>query len=565
MEIKPQPASAPAVSAQNEATAGETGQDAPKPQLESGSRWAGAVVLAVVAFMSAFLLWLGPYVQVRFGHDTGLYYSVAWKMYCGLRPSVDFPSPIGFLNFALVLAGMKLTGPNAACISTGCALFYVLVSALAWTACRRRFSPWLSGVFVLLAGLVAIRANALRLPFDHASYAAFYNRQGYAMLAVLIAQAFLPLRSNSRRLVAIDGAVFGGLVVVLFYWKITYFLCALGLLGAGICLGRFGPRWWCACLGGAVLALFPIAVYFHGNLLAYLQDLQSAAFARSGGLNASMALIEGGRALVSVLVLALFFVVSRSNGNWHSWFVFREMKAFFLPIVLVAGMSVCVILTNAPDGSLWDAPLFCFLALVLLQLAADRIRECDLDPRRTRVLGWLTAAVLAVPVGSGLGSLASCADWKIEFSPVYVKKGPHFDSPALSQLFVLNCGGNPIMPVTFCEEINDGVLLLKSGAPANATVETVDYTNWFPFALGWRPAPGASAWQAGFLQDENHCPPFDRAFAGADILMIPRFPGDYRTNRMLARVYKEEIARKYESVHISKCWALWKKKSVLKP
>src|SRR5262249_16888446 len=53
------------------------------------------------------LLWIGPCVQMRFGHDTGVYYSCAWKMLWGVKPHVDFYSSLGIINYVFVLAGMK--------------------------------------------------------------------------------------------------------------------------------------------------------------------------------------------------------------------------------------------------------------------------------------------------------------------------------------------------------------------------------------------------------------------------------------------------------------------------
>jgi len=104
------------------------------------------------------------------------------------------------------------------------------------------------------------------------------------------------------------------------------------------------------------------------------------------------------------------------------------------------------------------------------------------------------------------------------------------------------------------------VKLLNGAVFPNATVECLDFSNWFPFAMGSRPAPSSCAWQTRFLQNEKVHPSFDRAFGRADFLLIPRFPADPLTYQMMQSVYEKEIEATYERVAQSECWALLKKR-----
>lgn len=523
------------------------------------------ILFLIYLFGSAgMMLWVGPYVQNAFGHDLPVYYAGAWKMLWGYKPHVDFHSPLGVMNFAFVYAGMKLTGVNAYSIATGNTLVFLIVSAVAWAVCRLRFAPVLCLIYTLFAGWMVMCAHYLRYDFLATAYAGLYNRQGYALLLVLMAQAFLPRKEKFAERALLDGAIFGAISVTLLFLKVTYFLAGAGIFALGLLLRNVSWRMLVGVGIGSILVALPTLIYFKFDLVPYYQDLAFAGKVRStvddAGGNPAISLISRTVALryalemipaVVLLLLMCFTAIGNSHGNSLG----RGWPGFFC-VGATATISLGLLLTNSPLGDKSHVPLISALGLILLQRSFRSTSEPGGAIWR-RAASCLIATLLILPLStSAVGSFAYTAYFKLA-------KADHrpateiFSAAPLARLIIPGTGGDPASaPFTYAQKINDALALLDQHVPRDATVETLDFTNLLPFAGQRPPARGPLFWQYRLSFTEKQTLSAERAFGDADVLMIPKYSGDPDSTVMLQQIYREYLAANYQHHAESDQWIL---------
>ena len=189
-------------------------------------------------------------------------------------PSVDFPIPVGVLAHILPWLGSQISGQFAGAMEWAGVLVAAVLLALACIALRGRASAPVAALFlVAVFGLSCVPWN----PGDGAgvvSHVGFYNRWGWAALAVLMLLGCSGQERNGRRWLA-DAVVVAFVLPFLFFLKMTYFLAAFAfVVGFGLLLRRF-PK---AAVTGlaAFLGVVLAAQATAGYVLPYLQQLGGA-------------------------------------------------------------------------------------------------------------------------------------------------------------------------------------------------------------------------------------------------------------------------------------------------
>lgn len=508
------------------------------------ARWAGYAVLIFTAALALLLLWIGPCPQVVFGHDIVVFYSTVWKMLWGIRPHVDFNCTHGLLNFAFPLVGSWITGVNDYCITTGHVLFVVFTSVTCWFVLRLRTTPFVTAVYALYTILTAAGMNALRFDYWELSYGGLYNRQGYTLLLILMALVFLPRRSASAAIIRIDGVILGIVLGCLFFLKITYFLAGTGLLLFGILTRKFSLPDLYSAPAGFLCIFLPAVLYLKGDVGAYLRDLSQAGAVR-GTLITPELIVEytGAIAVPAVLLLLLFLLI-------HGKSIHLISPALF--IGLTAGISLCILLTNAPLGSINHTPLLGGSALLLIQ-AANAKSAGEAWKHTLAILGGIA---LAVPFAyTCIASILTAAAEKLQ-----MERTEMIHSPRFTHLQIRDFGGDPPGPFSYVQKINDGLLLLDKFAKPGSRIETLDFVNIFPFASNRPPTRATLSWQLGYSFDEKHHPVASQAFGDPDILLLPRYPSDPPTTESLLRIYAGYLEEHFERQGESPCWILFAKR-----
>ena len=110
------------------------------------------------------------------------------------------------------------------------------------------------------------------------------------------------------------------------------------------------------------------------------------------------------------------------------------------------------------------------------------------------------------------------------------------------------------MPMPYADKINDG-LRLKFDGPRR--VEAFDFTNPFPFALGWPVVRHSMwAWHDGFTFGKTSYPAAEEAFGGADVIMVPKYPGGPEAFAIMSGLYGEYLNMHFQMKEQSDQWVV---------
>ena len=472
--------------------------------------------------------------------------------------------------------GMFILGPTAAVLPFCAVCAGIVFALLGWLVARSRLPALPAYLFAITQALVAASPNILNWDYFTTTYDGYYNRQGYALISILLLLLFLPRRFDSRpkRADSVDGSIAGAIVGVLLFLKITYCMSAFGLCAIAFALQRRHSRalWSHAALGFAIvfLACLPL---FHFDLPAMLRDLRMAAGARTGDPTAAFTLTHLFASLplswVQIALLAAVQLALRPVGWWWRGPATAESDPAvrapsWAEFAGVVGLCLFTYMTNAPGGDHGETPLLGAWGFVLLGCALQRTAlgskppEPRTSPRRDLPVLCAVLAVLWVTIyGTGVQGIGwAYSPWPTPFLEMMEQGTIRFDSASLKPLQIAGYGGQMPMPFTYAEKINDGLRMLRHLGGAHR-VEAVDFANPFPFALGWQPAHGGFwCWQNGYGFSDTAHPPPDRAFGDADVLMIPKNPGVPDSFSVMLRLYGSYIKSRFRVQDTSSQWYL---------
>ena len=475
--------------------------------------WIG---LLLIAGSAAFI---GAVHTKIYGHDIFVLLDNGWRVLNGQRPHVDYDSPFGPVSFLIAALGLALTGTSVNGIGIGSALFSLTIGAWCYFAARHRLRPMLLTITCLfLAALVAAPYPLGLTPFD-SSHAMVYNRYGYALLG----------------LVLIGGGFSTGVALALaLFLKASYFAAGLGLLAVAYIFRPFGRVEAMRLVAGFSLISLLLLWYLRFDVAAIARDLSMAAGARASSFGLAVIFWKTLPLAWSLLAIVLF--------GW----VAQNSRSVRLPLVgaLVFGADVVLLSSNSQSAGL---PLVAITAILFMN---------ELKPAPAAAIAFAT--ILFVPqFASDLVSLGYGAFKRTR--PVDVTR---FTSPRLLPLVLFESNSDPESNGrAFTTYVNDGVALLQRAATAQDKVLTMDMTNPFPYALGWRPPIGgvASATYNVTLSSQHHPSPSEY-FGDADIVMVPKHPAhDLSLWTPFYKLYADELQHRYHLAEETDWWQLWKK------
>jgi len=266
------------------------------------------VVAAALALMSPLLLPVGSYYW-----DTVLYPDAAWRIASGQYPNVDFFTPAGPLEY-YGFAALQRLFPNGHIVLL--ANWSVQIVALPLMACTIYWTGQADrrlALFLLLPFLVysAFPLNTTQVhPMAGVDAFGFYNRHAALLLYVLVT-TILFVREARAQIFLI-----AGLMLALFFTKITGFAVGLGLIAHGLLAGRIAPiiLWFAAIATAAGFLAIDLPT---GIGTAYLENIGALISMNQSGLLASMRkpVIGNPAIILSVLLLAAFLIWNaRSDG-----------------------------------------------------------------------------------------------------------------------------------------------------------------------------------------------------------------------------------------------------------
>jgi len=489
----------------------------------------------------------------------------AWQLHFAHVPHVDYHDPVGQLHFLLTAAGFHFFGPSPRAILVGMIIVAVVLFAAGCFVAWRRLPLLPAAVFVVFCCLlVMMPANVGEVPNAY-SFAMSYNRYCWSALCILALMLFLPPRS-SRSGDGADILIAGGLLLAMFYLKISYFTVGLAALPLALAVcPHIRARWRGLTVMGLLVAANAVAPYNH----PYLLDLW--AVVEAGGVRDKL-----------TLQLMRYFTNSAEPATYvagfavAAWLWWRGHAPLRLPIAAayLIGSGSILLSQNAQMSGipltmviaflLYDAlrqrfagerfdgvmvPLLVLLAFPLsyvgtsaLSLAGYRI-NADSE-KMVRVVDRTNLKGLAVPAEED-GLLAAFAAGNVGY-PLLNR------SRAIYPQFELS-------PFEYVGTILEAANLLTGKRYRRGGIALFDQVNPLPFMLGLRPPRGENLW----LGTTKPILPVEQFFADIDYVLIPKFSTHSPTTEAIAIAYAPYLKEHFRRAEESPSWFLLSRKSTV--
>lgn len=459
----------------------------------------------------------------------------------GQRPHIDFYSHVGFLTYLPTEIGLWLSGGTAWGLGYGQALVALLLGIWAFLLGRKRLADVPLTLMCISVVLLAVAPFALGFPPMMPTPAMLYNRQGYALAALVLLEAFQPATRYAEREDLWGGLSSGAILAILFFLKITYFALALFLLaallpcrvqsrtrGLGIAAGLFAVTGACCAYYG-----------FHTGPLVH--DLITIAGSKHIYLGWYMidGVLEDAGILLALAVSAALLLC-----------VYRERKAAFT--VALAGAAAAFAGTVIVFGNYEQIgfPMAAFLAILVLNAANLRIPEPRAAP------DYFHASVLLLGSVVILGSLLS-GMIGMTFAlgqRIFLHRAEAFNLPRLSGF---TTGPDDAW---YADLVNNGVPLVEKFRRPNDTIMSLDFTNPFSYGFGMRPAYGGTpVLQYGTTFNDRFKPTPEFLIGSADLIAVPKKASDPTLDSNLPRLYGPYLKSHYHLLGESRDWRLYRR------
>ena len=502
---------------------------------------AGFLIAAAVVF--ALLLALpGRTITTAYINDLFIFLDGAHRVVSGQVPNRDFHTALGPLVYYLPALGLRLSGTFGAAMPTAMAVVVLALAPVMAHVLISRLRPFISllfGAFVLL--VVAVPTN-LGESIGGLSFAMFYNRIGWAALAILLVMYLRPNRPRPRQEL-LDTACAAVLTLAMLYTKVTYGLVALAFL-AFMLTDRRQYRWAAATLV-AVAALAIVVELFWRSSAAHIADLLLTG--RVSGVRGIEDLVLGfAKHLADYTLFGIFAVLALRRT--------RSLRDFLF-FGFCAGPGLLIVIQNSqPWGIITLQAGSVVGAELLLRPAHDPEAEGSV-PRATRdslgfgapwlllafllptSLHWLTALVLH----AGLAT----AKFGEEFGL------PKFEGIRLARLW---SSGDDTLSTTYLTSIREGARTLASLNLESTRVSVLDFSNPYSASLGLTPPRGDYSWlHWGRNVSAEHFLPGEEMLGDVDVLMEPKWGIN---NLPLSNLYAGYIGQNFERVRETDSWTV---------
>jgi len=538
----------------------------------AGYRRAGFALLALLGVLGLLLAILGAPSFAGGPWDMACLLDGGWRIINGQVPHSGFHVPVGSLTYLLAAFGMKVTSPSASSLTYGSVLFAALLLPWGWIIVRAR-RPWpITSIFVLFEGFLLLTPRPLGYPIRYTTYAMIYNRHGYVLLSLFLLTVFLAPRNLGGKRALLDGLLAGGLLALMLYCKITYFLAAVALGLLAVLLDRKPRQWFLGCAGAFATVCLGFLVFFHISLYAYALDILQAGRVQSSGMRKTLLLeaLRNNGLLIYMIAFCLGLctfaggvVSGRPRSAFRIWLVGGSIVAGAL--VLVSG--------NASQGGGVDDPMYFLAAVIFLELFRRQITHSEAQSSFAAPWAYVVAMVLLLPVLCGtilIRDAASCAyavKWDLEGRREYASS-QRMHSQNLRDFYI----SPEIWKITaywpvrdFPARINDGIDLLQRNLKNGDRVTTFAYANPFSFAIGLAPANDDFLfWDENFSFDQRHFPTPAEFLGSASLVIVPRLTDhsqgrDVQTVELMWEIYGSYLQSHFREIASTDTWSLYRR------
>ncbi len=503
--------------------------------------WGKPLVFFIVAGLCAVRAYVGMIGSRGFSHDGFMLLDGAWRMLNGQRPHIDFYSHVGFLTYLPTAIGLRISHGTAWGLGYGQALVGLLLGVWTYLLGRKRLADVPLALMCVSVVLMAVAPFALGFSPLKPGPAMIYNRQGYALLALILVEAFSDTRRRTPREQFWGGFSSGAIVAILFFLKITYFAAAGFLLVALLpCRPQMKQRWTGMVIGW-VAVTFTCCAYFGFRLGPMEHDLVTIG----GGKHIpwSWYLIDaviGSAGVMAALAIGITLLLAAQGEG-------RSARSVATLGLAVAAAGVALIFGNYEQSGF---PMTVFLAIVALNVAALKAAPTARSTEFFEASLLLFGSVLiAGSLVSGAMGTAFALGQRLFFHDT-----TSFDSPALSGF---TTGPDDDW---YAALVNDGIPLVEKYRKPADTLMSLDFVNPFSYALGMKPAyGGTSVFQYGTTFNDRFKPSPAFLIGSADLVAVPKKASDPTLDNSVPRLYGAYLLSHFHLIGESRDWKLYRR------
>lgn len=525
---------------------------------EQKTRW---IIFSVLSALFLYLIVIAKFTTGPinvFHNDALMLLDDGWRILNGQIPHRDFNSPLGPLEFWIVGFGMLLAKGSAQGIAVGIAGFAFAVGVWGWLLSRRR----LPSTFALLVTiwLVFTASSPTPLGFDprYLSCAMIYNRQGYALLGIILVEC-----ASAREKPQFWGGFSSGAALILLgILKLNFFgIAGLFLLvSMPLCREEFDRVW--GFLAGAGAVLLALLFFPRFSLGSFFADMSFVTHARQSSLNPAGLLHgvitcskAGTSWLVVAMTIAIFVLLAPERRRQP-----QTMTLVLLSLITLASGPL-FLQTNSLENrshlaSLWIIILLEQTSVMHLRIAEKRVTI----PLIALGLGGIVATLIP-----DVGSLFTLLGYQ---SKTATAQGIRLDAPGMEQFRFYNS-------TSFYDKVKagdgdgayyagtlyDGLALLKNSSGPDESILALGFHNPFSYLLRRKPAEGGSSYLfVGNSISERQMPSVDHVFGNADLMILPHSEGTHRDSDLfIQNHYRSYLLANFHLVAQSQYWSLYRR------
>lgn len=477
-----------------------------------------AALIALIGILSAFLLAApGRTVTTAFVNDLLIFLDGAHRIHWGQVPNRDFHSSLGPLVYLIPAAGYWIAGSFGTAMPVGMALVVLGFTAAAVHVLQSRLRPALAvptGAFLIV--LLAVPIN-LGDRISALSFAMFYNRIGWAAIALILVMYLRPAYPRKRQNLA-DAVCAAAMILLQLYTKVTYGAVAVAFLCL-VLLDRQQRRWSALALL-TVLACAAVVELLWQSTGAHIRDLLETARV-SGERSASTLYLLALRNLADLVVFGLM-------AGLALWRNRSPRDGLFYALCVAAGLMIL-----SQNAHTWGMVTLYAGAAV----AAERAMEGRAGDLRATVSAGVPLLLLLLMLPPTLYNATALT---VHFALAMGDAGRplglrNFGDVRYAGLW---SPGNRGFSQLYVESIDKGGEVLATLGTPPERVAVLDFANPFSAGLGLRPPEGDWAWLhwGRNIDAEHHLPP-ERLLGDVQILMEPKIGINSRPLRNLYGAY----------------------------
>jgi len=527
------------------------------------SWWAGQdtrrsrILFVLLLLICAAVALLGvPRVRI-YGSDVFVPLDGAWRVLNGQRPVVDFYAQMGPAYYLLYAAGLWLAGNNARGLSYGSTLTAALIAFWAFYLLRTRMKPAPLFVACLFLTLLAAAPFPLGTHPRQSGFAMTYNRQGFALAALVLLESFLPADTAGRRPL-FAGAFSTGLACGLaLFLKVSYGLVALTFAAVSLPF-RTGARIRLAGMAVGFIAFsVPMMAWLRFDLAALVREYGLLGRVKSGQLGLFTVLQSLYRDRLEIaLVVLLAVLVTLLPGV-----PLRRGIALFLATGMAALASTLLMVTN--NAQAYGLPLLASAVLLLLNEATATAKRGSPSPHLAPLLA-VALLVVGIPMGLDAAGLAAALEDKM----LHSEPGYRLTAEHLASIEFVDCPGAAFG--TGCSpsdngeilvrSIEEGIALVEANSHAGESVRGMSMSNPFSYATLRPPSRGGAVVFAMSDVSEAVVPPKELLLGDVALLLIRKLPFTEGPDALASIVhrYPELLSEEYMPVAESPNWTLYR-------